>query len=360
MKQILLAIILGLSFGAFAQVDSIPPDEPIDFSQFENAEVDKSVKRYCTAKVLGLSPNKLISVGYDFQGAQTISNTENFGANPAKKQEAKVNSVSGLRLSANVPVVSNTRWLVTVGANYWRMNYDIQSSNTVNQNYFLNNINQRGLTTIGLNSTVFKPLNEKNFIMVFGSADANGDYNLNDAKAVDYLTAPKYTVAAFWGWKRNDRSMLAVGISRTYRPGAQGYIPLVLYNHTFENRKWGIEALFPARAALRRTFNSRNLLFVGYELEGNSYSMINRTAGANPFYNDLELRRSEIRPRITWERQIKGFLWFSAQVGYRINYSYDVDQGDDLRLLGSDAAFHMTNTLSNTWYAMFSINLVSP
>lgn len=357
----LLLTLCSFVFVAHAQTDSLPPDEPIDFSQFENAQVDNTVKRYCTSKVLGLSPNKLISIGYDFQGAQTIHQTaiapapSDVSSQFLSTGHGEVNSVGGLRIAANVPVISNTKWLVSVGASYWRMKYDFDHANN---NYFMSRLKQNGLTTMGLNATVFKPFDEKHFLLAFGSADANGTYTLGDAKLMDYLSKPKITVAGFFGWKRNDRSMIAVGLSRTYRPGAKGIIPLILYNHTFENRKWGVEALFPARAALRRTLDARNLLFFGYELEGNSYSVINNTN--NAYFNNLELRRSEIRPRITYERQLTGFIWLSAQAGYRINYSYNIDQGDGLRLLGSDDPYYMENTLTNTWYFQFSVNLVSP
>jgi hypothetical protein len=174
----------------------------------------------------------------------------------------------------------------------------------------------------------------------------------------EYLTQPKYSAAVFFGKKRNDYSILAFGISRTYRPGALGYIPLILFNHTFQNKKWGVESIFPARAALRRTFNPRNILFFGYELEGQSYAMINRTE--NPYFNNLELRRSEIRPRITYEFALSGFVWLSLQAGYRINYSFDVDQTDILRIIGSDKPYYMENKISNPLYFQFSLNLVSP
>lgn len=342
---------------AFAQTDSIPPEEPIDFSQFANASVDNSVKRYCTSKVLGLSPNKLISIGYDWQGKQEVLNEISLGG-ITLKDNMEIKSASGLRFTANVPVISNTKWLVSLGANYWRVNYNTGDAKPLS--YFNNQLNTNGLTTLGLNATLFKPLNEKNFILSFISADANGAFKLDNSQLGEYLTSPKYTVAAFYGWKRNDRSMIAFGASRTYRPGAQGYIPLILFNHTFESKKWGIESLFPARLAVRRTINTRNLLFFGYELEGNSYSIINTTNPRNNFYDNLELRRSEIRPRITYERSLYQFIWLSVQVGYRINYNFNVDQGDDLRLLGSDAAYYMTNTLSNAPYFQVGINLVSP
>lgn len=356
-----LLMLCTTTISLYAQQDTATKEEEIDYSQFADMDVPDGSKRYCTSKVIGLSPNKLLSIGYDFQGPYTLTNTDPYAkGDNITDGKADINSSGGLRLVANVPLLSNTKWLINLGGTYWRNEYNMGSH--TGKNYLIHSLHQRGLTTIGLNATVFKPLNEKNFILAFVSADANGDFTLSDDKLTEYLTAPKITAVGFYGWKRNDRSMLAVGFSRTYRPGTNSVIPLVLFNHTFENKKWGIEAVFPARAAVRRSFNPRNLLLLGYELEGNSYSIINRTTGAkyNAAYNDLELRRSEIRPRITYEKAITDFIWVSAQVGYRINYNFNVDNGDIFRLLGSKQSYYMDNTLSNAIYFQISLSLVSP
>lgn len=354
---IFLLLVCASTVSLYAQQDTTGKEEEIDFSQFENMDVPDGSKRYCTSKVLGLSPNKLISIGYDYQFGHKLSNTDPFAPNTIdSKGTADIQSSGGVRLVANMPLLSNTKWLINMGMNYWRNGYSM--NNISNDNYVVNQLNKNGLSTMGLNATVFKPLNDKHFILAFASGDMNGSSTLLNADFADYLPTTKLTVAALFGWKRNDRSMIAVGLSRTYRPGAQGIIPLILFNHTFENRKWGIESLFPARLAFRRSFNSRNLMLLGYELEGNSYAMINRSN--NPAYNNLELRRSEIRPRITYERAITDFIWISAQVGYRINYNFNIDKGDSFRVLGDKSPYYMENTLSNALYVQVSLNLVSP
>lgn len=339
----------------WAQTDTtkFEDDDDIDFSAYANASLAGGVKRYCTSKVFDLSPNKLISVGYDFMGKQQLTNYS------TDTGSANINNVQGIRIGFNVPVISKTNILWSIGGNYWRMGYNMDKPQNAN-NYFTNALHDRGLTTIGLNTTLFKPFNEEYFFLGQASFDANGDFTLGDSKLFDYLLAPKISLAALYGKKRNDRSMIAFGLTRTYRAGNQTLFPLLMFNHTFANRKWGIEALLPARAAIRRNFNPRNLVFIGYEMEGNSYSILNRTNPVDPRLNNLELRRSEIRPRITYEKSLWGFVWLSAQVGYRINFRYDIDSGDRFRWLGDDEGYVQTNQLNNTFYFNFSINLVSP
>jgi hypothetical protein len=136
-----------------------------------------------------------------------------------------------------------------------------------------------------------------------------------------------------------------------------------MFNYTDAQNKWGSEILFPARAHVRRTINSRNMVFAGYELEGQSYRMYRNTAYRA---EDLEIRRGEIRLRLVYECSLKDFIWLSVQGGYRINYRYDVDRlknGNEIyRAFGllSDEPYVMVNSLTNPLYFNVSINLVSP
>lgn len=358
MKHILLIALLFSFSIANAQKDSLVEEE-IDFSLYENATPAANIKTYCTSKVLGLSPNKLISIGYDYQMAHNMESHDDYATGgDIKHGTADLSGSGGLRLAANFPIISNTKLLVNLGVSYLQNEYFTNSSTS--NNYVVRNLTNNGLSSTGFNTTVFKPLNDKHFILAFGSADANGNYNFGSSNLMDQLVKPKITIAALYGIKRNDRSMVAFGASRTYRPGALGYIPLILFNHTFVNRKWGIEALFPARLAVRRSFNARNLLLVGYELEGNSYSILNTNGQTASPYNDLELRRSEIRARVTYEKLLTGFVWLTVQAGYRINYNFNIDKGDNVRLLGNKDAYYIENHLTNPLYFNVGIHLVSP
>jgi hypothetical protein len=330
----------------FVQAQDEEPEE--DFSMYGDAELAGGAKRFCTSKVFDLSPNKLISVGYDYQGSQTLT-LGSLGAAPAG--DFKISNIQGIRIGANVPVVSKTNILVSLSVNFWEANYtfDVNTSHPV-----ANALENRGLRTTGVGATIFKPLNERNFVLFQAQSDLSGDYFLPDYQPLSQL---RYSATAVYGWKKHDRLMYGFGVSRTYRVGEQNYIPVILYNYTFPSRKWGIESVFPARAQVRRTFNTRTLGFFGYELEGQSY-FLSTVEGAS-LLNDPQLRRSEMRIRFTFERSLKDFIWVSAQAGLRYNWSYNIDEGDIFRGFG-DKPYAVDNQLSNAFYFNVSVNLVSP
>jgi hypothetical protein len=336
-------------------------EEEEDFSQYEGYGSDENIKRYCTPKVVGLSPAKLVSLGYEYALGHNI-NSGAVGSIPA--QEGNVKNYNGLALTANIPVLSNNKILINVGGSYVESNYAFSNDSLFNP---LLTASSGGLKALQLNTTIFKPLNEKNFLLGFVQGDYSGDYTARNMQALSFT---KLTWVGVFGWKFNERYQFGVGATQTYRAGGQSFLPVILYNFTSKNEKWGIEALLPARGHFRYTFNKRTLLLGGFEIVGSSYHLSNEdqafpsntaTGMVEGYDNEkIELRRSEIRPRLEFQRALTDFIWVSAQAGYIINYSFNVDSGNFYRGFGSDRPFVMENSVTSAPYFQFSINLVSP
>ena len=106
------AFIFFASFSGKAQeTDTIKADPIEDYSMYGEAELAGDSKRFCTSKILDLSPNKLISIGYDFQGSYQA----NFGSNSTISGQSLTNKNNyGLRLAANVPkmcIRDSNKWI---------------------------------------------------------------------------------------------------------------------------------------------------------------------------------------------------------------------------------------------------------
>jgi hypothetical protein len=359
---------LGLCSAPLLAQDTTEDEE--DFSMYDDLDfADEAAKRYATSKVIGISPQQLIWLGYDLQGpykvgAAALGNSA-LGA-PLGSQAAedmKLNFTHGVQLGANIPVYSRNSLIVQLGFNYMESRFESENDPSSYSNDFNRLLSEYTHRTTGLNTTIFKPFNETNFMIVQASADLNGDYELSKFQNLKYT---KYSLAAIYGWKKSDRMMWGLGVARTYRVGELNYIPIVLYNWTHPSLKWGAEVLAPARAHLRYNLDPRNLLFFGYELQGQSYRMNNSGTGnvmaAN--FDNLELRRGEARIRAIYSRQLTGFVWVSAQAGYRVNWSFNADHlpnGEEFfRGTFGDQPYAMENTAGNPWYFNFTISLVSP
>jgi hypothetical protein len=359
----LLLLALLVPAGLRAQPDTIPATDEEDYSQYDDLGfADEKAKRYAHPKVLDLSPQRFISVLWDAQGAYTMQSSP-LGSWPEEAdapvaEEARATYTGGLRVQANIPVVSRNSIVWQMQANYWDVRYNVSPTfSTEASAGLLRTLGDRGLRTTGLGTTVFKPLSETAFLIVQASADLSGDYFLDDPQSLEFL---RYSGAVIWGKRPHDRLQWGVGLSRTYRVGAINYIPVLMYNYTAANRKWGTEILFPARGHYRRTFSPRSLLLTGYELEGQSY----RIQGLSTDANSFEVRRGELRLRAEYQRQLKGFVWLSVQAGYRHDWSFNADElpggNEFFRGLFGDQPFAMLNSLGGAPYAQVGIHLVSP
>lgn len=349
---------MGIGSLAMAQqTDTTAVEE--DYSQYGSAE--ESVK-YCTQKVRLLSPTKLISVGYEAQAPFSFNTLPSTLEPTVVYPDQKVQRLHGLRLMANAPVISNNRFILNLGASYYEsfMQFKDPVSPERYSSSILRSALEGGIRTAGVVATAFKPLNEKRFLIFSVQGDVSGNMKWSE---ISTLPAPTLTAAALYGWKVNENTMFAFGATRTWRGGELLYIPIVMYNKTFNDR-WGLEILLPARAHLRYNFSAKSLLLGGFEIEGNSYAIRARNdidfqyikEKVNKTSQQVELRRSELKFRLAYETQLSGFIWLSAQVGYRYNYKFNFNEARDSKR----GDFIYETKLGNPLYANISINLVSP
>ncbi|KHJ37031.1 hypothetical protein PBAC_28080 [Pedobacter glucosidilyticus] len=339
MQKILFYLLMLTSVLSFAQEDTT---EVVDYGKFGDAE---GVKRYCNQKVINQLPQRIISFGYEHQGGFTMPGVR-ASASSSTVQDFTVNQVSSLRAQVNIPVISNTKIIWQVGANYWASRFNLDNPGN---NSFAQALDSRALTTTGINTTIFKPLNEKNFLIFQASADANGLFNSFSDISSDAITI---SGAAIYGWKTSDRNMIGTGISRTYRAGQLLHVPVLFWNRSFNDR-WGMELLLPARGHVKYNFSTSNILQVGFELEGNQF-LVNLPNSQN---GKVFLQRGELKPRVAWDKKLTGFLWMSAQAGYRHNWRFDVMNGYDAR---ETSQRYFSSNLGNPFYFNLSLNLVSP
>jgi hypothetical protein len=341
MKKTLFLFLLALSFLASAQTDTTEVFE--DYSKYGEAD---GVIRYCTQKVLNQTPQRIISLGYDYNAGFHMPGirVENFGPTT---QEFHVNQVNMLRAQVNVPVISTNKLIWQLGANYWSSKYDFE--NNVFNNPFVKVLQSNAMVSTGINSTIFKPLNDRNFLIIQGSVDVNGVFpSFNDISS----KAVTLSATGIYGWKTSESNLIGTGIARTYRAGRLIYVPVLLWNKTF-NDKWGMELLLPAKGYLRYNFSTSSMLQLGFELEGNQFY----TSLAQSKNGTAYIQRGEVRPRIMWDKKLTGFLWFNIQAGLRYNYRFDVMNKYDGK---EDADRYFTSNVGNPLYINFSLNLVSP
>ncbi len=333
----LLTLIWGLSsMIAHAQSDTT---ETFDYSSFGDAD---GVKRYCTVKVLNQTPQRIISLGFENYGHFAMPGVQ-FNSKELPST-IHVDQVNALRAQVNIPVVSTNKIIWQMGLNYWGSNFSVANPSV---NALANSLSSNALITAGINTTIFKPLDERNFMIIQASSDLNGLFaNSKDISS----KAVTNSATVIYGWKTSENNMIGTGLARTYRAGKLIHVPVLFWNKTFNDR-WGMELLLPARGYIRYNFSTSNMLQAGFELEGNQY-------WANvPGVENAYIQRGEIKPRIMWDKKINGFLWLNLQAGVRVNYRYDVANAYDAK---NENQTYFSSNLGNPFFVNVSLNFVSP
>jgi hypothetical protein len=216
-------------------------------------------------------------------------------------------------------------------------------------------LDENGLNNLNLTNTFFVPISEENFFIFQGLLDMSGNYGYS----LQPFNTIRWSLAAIYAKRVNERKRWGLGLARTYRVGNLNYVPVVMYDVTSADRKWGTEILFPARAHGRYNFSKDALLLFGYELEGQSYRIDQFSVGNNSY----EIRRGELRPRIELQKQISGPFWVHIQAGYRIDWTFNADElsgsREFFRGFFGTQDFGMINSLDNSAYFNVGISFVT-
>ena len=132
-----------------------------------------------------------------------------------------------------------------------------------------------------------------------------------------------------FGWKKSSNVELGLGLSYNYGLGYHTAYPILIYNHTF-NDKWGIESALPVKANVRYNVTGKTLLFAGATMDGDNYHIKSADLGANQD-EYLRMRDKEVKLGVKLEQDIYSPIWFGFELGYRKSLGIDFSRTSDSR-----------------------------
>ena len=283
-------------------------------------------QRFANPSVLGMGPSKGLVVRYERMPRFGVTSSGQVVGIQDYKGEIDKNA--RLSIKGYIPALNHPHLKVVVGLSYEREEFRFTGPAT---NYELyGNIEDKGLKSTSAQVVVLRPVNEVHWWLARAKGELSGDYNSNELTRSDYF---RFSAEAIYGWKRSPRFSWGLGVQYGYTFGRLSLYPAVLYNRTFNNR-WGVEAIFPARVTFRYNASESSLFYAGYSVDGYNYILKLRNnlsrvnADGTPVIDKkalstLELRETEVKFRLRWERELFSFLWMGAEGGYRYNYAFD-------------------------------------
>lgn len=263
----------------------------------------------CSPGVVNKSPGKGLLIEYGLRpGIKLQSNSSNID------EPSRIGLNKRYKIKLKAPLVNKEKLKVLVGWNYYGEEYNFNHIGYDDQS-LLRAIDNRGLKSSRLSLYLIKPINYKYYFALKAVAAYNGDYdgifNFDSRYA-------RYDVATIFGVKK--RANVEWGVGLLFRKGFTNSFPVVpfgIYNHTF-NSKWGIEATIPTSIKGRYNINDKSLITFGPSFESRSYSIDVNGRGTNSTMYTMQ--RSELKFGLSYQHNIKGWLWMEASSGYVRNF----------------------------------------
>lgn len=249
-------------------------------------------KTYCNPLVSGQPSTKRLSLQLELQPYH--KGPTEFPQLSLPVYATHSSPAQSIRLTYNKNLVTKPKLYMTFAASYWYSSFNVTNANN---NSFARLLDRSRFHSLSVSSNIFKPLNGKNFLLFNISVEANGNASSFENFSGDNLLSGG---AIIYGWKKGFTRMWGLGVFRGYRLGKVIHVPALLYNQSF-NKKWGVDALLPARANFRYRPATGMLWQFGYELDGTQFAL----SSNNSFYNRTFFQRGEIRPKIGMEKQFK-------------------------------------------------------
>jgi hypothetical protein len=288
-------------------------------NQENRIEIDTAAKIFCDPKLEGMGPSKGVVVSYQRLFNQKVTTTS---------RVPEIGSASGkilrnnqLEVKVKIPFYNKPALKLLLGLNYEYQEFVFDSKNVDPQFELYNNLQQRHLKTIGASINGLKSFDEFHYMLFQVKGDLNGDYSADDLPTIDFL---KGSVTAIYGIKKCVTKTYGFGLTYGYTFGRQNLIPVFLYNYTW-NKRWGAELLLPAEARIRYNFNRSTLLYAGAEVDGASYNLKFENPPLSNIRN-AQLRRSNIKGVVEFDREIHDWLWFGVSGGVMQPVSFKITE----------------------------------
>ena len=268
---------------------------------------------FCVPSVSGMPRSKGIIFSYEKvvdYGIQTTTSNPEIG----NQEGGGIRVNRQIQFVCRLPVYNKEHLKVALGFQYFAEEFRFED----NSYPLFQSLEERPLKSAGLSAYIIKSFRGNKFFLLRLGADLNGDYGKDLAPKSDFL---KYSIVPLYGWKKNEHVAFGAGLAYSYVFGTPSFIPIFAYNNTF-NRRWGLEVLLPASVRLRHNMTAFDIFYLTARVNGASYRVRLDNEPAFEQYDILDLKKSEIRLFLTYEREIYDFVWFGVNAGLRKNLSF--------------------------------------
>lgn len=271
--------------------------------------------------VIGEPKSKAFSISYGLVPGMPIKSESEL--NQFNGDEETVERLEEIKVSLKVPLVLKKRTKLILGLRYQYEEFNFVDKEELTNPLFIN-LQNKHLNSISSSFYLKQSIGKRQFAVLRFGTQLNGDY---DTREINTIDAIKFTFGAMYGIKKDTRNTYGLGIFLNYSFGRPVVYPTIMWNKSLTNRL-GFDAVIPAKFTLRYAASEKDILKTGVYLDGGSYNIAIDSPPLNRIPT-LELRRSSVRFKVEYEREIYDFLWADFKAGYRHNLRFNVSEDNN-------------------------------
>jgi hypothetical protein len=269
---------------------------------------------------------------------KTRFDDDHFSGNIDRNRETTVKLI--------LPVIRKDHFLLAVGAKYEVEEFRFEDPSLLN-NDFYQYLEDKPLRSIGLAGYFGQSLKGDKFIIGRVNTRLSGD--IDKSNLTNYF---RTTVSMIYAQKKSPTLSWGAGLTYNNTFGRQLVLPILSYNRRF-TEKLSTRILLPVDIQFNYLLNDKNVLKWNNKLSGDNYFINSGPLVPQDFY----LSKSDFLSTLTYEREVYDFIWVSANIGYHINYKFDLSTTN--KLLSSDEPV-ISNDIQNATSFQLSIFFVPP
>ena len=269
------------------------------------------------------SPSKGLEVIYGVRPGFDLGDAETVGTQP-------ISHFDNLTVKLKIPVIfkpEDFKAVLGIAYNYEKYLLDNDAAVDV----FFKELDNDALKSVRATAYLAKLFDSKIYTVLRLEAAYNGNFD----KFVNFDEQYRIMRAALIvGYKPSEDVEYGFGgfVNQTFRRTTVW--PIIMFNKTF-NDKWGFESVVPVRLLFRYNQSENSLFYFGTEFASREHSLdILNSFGLNEVREtNIFFRRQSVQLNAEWQKQLVGWIWLKAKIGFNYNLDTGIFQAD---LIGDD------------------------
>ncbi len=267
-------------------------------------------------------PMRFLTFSMDANRGYGISSTSTIDEIGSGSTEIEANRTAKIKMK--FPIVYKPNFILTGSLDYADEKFFFDDEEDMDFPLYVS-LEDRNLKKLGSNFNALIHLKGNRSLVVRTNLSLAGDFYRDNS----HFTLKKYlkfSLAAGYGIKKNNRLYYGFGIYYGYTFGSPSVYPAIIWTQRFNNN-YGLDALLPQSIRLWKKLNEKSFIYSEARVIGDSYT-VHLDNSILSKIESLQLRKSSLLLKLGYTHQLNDWVWLEAKLGYTENLNFNISESN--------------------------------